>query len=486
MKFFRNDDWLREMLWGATFDDFLIRPGWGKAKTRKGISLKTKFSQNVSLNIPIVSANMDTITRARMAVAMAKEGGMGIIERYLNIDEQRKRVEEVKREENFVITQPYSISRISTIGQAREVMAKNKVGSLVVVDEDNKLAGILSSRDMRFVEDGSFVSERMTPVDRLVTARKETTLIEAKKLLDNHRLEKIPLIDEESRLVGLVTSKDIENLEKYPLANKDANGQLIVGAAIGAVGDYLERTSELVKAKVDVIVMDIANFQSDLGAEAAINFRKKFPSTELVIGNVALPEAVKIYQDLGVNGIKIGLGPGSACTTRRNTNIGVPQAEAIYYCFRNAEVPLIADGGIRRNGHISLALLLGGDSVMIGGLFAGTDETPGLVFRKSTGQRVKTFRGMASREAMYARLRAEESDNPYEISSRISPEGIEKDVEARGSVVPIIREIIGNVASTVSYLGATSLVEAKEMFLKNARRHLVKISESSKRESWER
>lgn len=479
-------DWLKRMLWGCTFDDLLVRPGWGKVKSRKGISLATKFSEHINLNIPIVSANMDTVTRARMAIAMAQQGGLGIIDRYFNIDDQCEKVREVKRKENYIIASPHSISGNSTIGEAKISMAGNKVGSLVVLDENGKLAGLLSSRDVRFADSAQPVFERMKPADKLIVAKPGITVSEARKLLDENRLEKLPLVDEEFKLAGLITSKDIENLEKYPLANKDANGQLVVGAAIGAVGDYLERTAELIKAGVDVIIMDIANFQSDIGIEAVKNFRKKFPDFELVVGNVVLSEAVRTYQILGVNGVKIGLGPGSACTTRYNTNIGVPQAQAIYECWRTAMVSLIADGGIKRNGQISLALLLGADSVMIGGLFAGTDETPGLVFRKSTGEYVKRFRGMASREAVYERLRAEEDDDPYETSSRISPEGIDKEIKVKGPVVPVVREMVGHISSMVSYVGATSLQEAKEMFTAQPKYYLIKLSEATKRESWER
>jgi len=487
----RQDDWLRSVLYGCTFDDFLNSPGWGRVKTRKTISLTSRFSQNIKLNVPIVSANMDTITHARMAIAMAKEGGIGIIERYLSIEEQCDKVREVKREENYVISSPYSVlSYGDTINKARKIMAEKKVGCLVVLEDDRsdnkKLAGLLTRRDVRFADGNEPVAKRMTPKERLIVAKPHISLIEVKRLMDKHRLEKVPLVDEDWNLFGLITSKDIENLEQYPLANKDKNGQLCVGAAIGAVGDFLERASELIKAGVDVVVMDIANFQSDLGKEAVMRLRRKFPDLELVVGNVVLPEAIKVYQRLGVNGVKVGLGPGSACTTRYNTNIGVPQAQAIYECARVAKVPIIADGGIKRDGHICLALLLGGDSVMIGGLFAGTDETPGLVFRNSDGKEVKRFRGMASREAMYERLRAEEADDPYEISSRISPEGIEKEIESRGSVIPIVREMAGHIASMVSYIGGRTLEEAKKIFMVNPKRHLIKISQAAKKESFER
>lgn len=477
-------DWLKQLLWGCTFDDFLISPGWGVATSRKGISLVSKFSQNIALNIPLVSANMDTITGARMAIAVAKKGGLGVIHRYLSNDDQCQKVEEVKREENFIIEKPYSTFSNVTIGEARNIMEKNKVGGLVVVDDEGRLLGILTNKDLRFCKDSELVGGRMSA--KPITASPDISLFEAKILLDKFRLEKLPLVDKDRKLKGLITSRDIENLEKYPLANKDAHGQLLVGAAIGATGDYLERTADLIKAGADVIVLDIANAQSDVAKNAVINFRKKFPDMELVVGNIVLPEAVHILGQYGVNGLKVGLGPGSACTTRKNTNIGIPQAHAVYDCSIVSKVPICADGGIKRNGSIAEALMLGGHSVMIGGLFAGTDETPGLVFRDSNGEEVKAFRGMASREAMYEKLRAEEDDDPYETSSRISPEGIEKKVKYRGSVVPVIDDMIGNLSSTISYMGAMSLQEAKEMFMAHPMSYLIKLSESAKRESWDR
>ena len=480
-------DWLSRMLWGATFDDFLIAPGWGVATSRKDISLASRFSENISLNIPLVSANMDTITGARMAITMAKKGGMGIIHRYLSISDQCQKVEEVKREENFVIEKPYNISPDTTIGEARNIMRKNKVGGLVVVDKNSRLAGILTDRDVRFCSDDECVEKRMTKSHSLITARlSEISLAKAKEMIDKHRLEKLPLVDEDFILKGLIASRDIQNLEDFPLANKDKNGQLLVGAAIGATGDYLERSAGLLEAGVDVLVLDIANAQSDVARNAVVRFRNRFPDAELVVGNIVLPEAVDAFKDLRVNGFKIGLGPGSACTTRLNTNIGIPQAQAVYSCAMASKVPICADGGIKRNGSVAEALLLGGSSVMVGGIFAGTDETPGLVFPDSTGKQVKAFRGMASREAMYEKLLAEEADDPYETSSRMSPEGIERKVEYKGSVVPIISSMMGNLASTISYMGAMSLEEAKEKFMNHPMRYLIKLSESAKRESWDR
>ena len=482
-----QDDWLLNELKGHAFDDFLDSPGWGTAKSRKGLDLRTKFSEHVSLNIPLVSANMDTVTGARMAIAQAKEGGIGILQRYLSIEDHCQKVREVKREENFIITKPYSVQAMSTIREAERIMTKNDVGSLVVLNADGVLEGILTSRDIRFCSDKDIpVSRRMNGRGTLITASTDTKLEDARKILDENRLEKLPLVDGQGCLVGLITSKDIENLEKYPLANKDCNSQLVVGAAIGATGDYLERAEELIKARVDVIVIDIANAQSDIGLDAARAFRKRFPDVELVIGNIAVGMAVSKYQDLNVNGFKVGLGPGSACTTRYHTNIGVTQAYAIYDCSRVSEVPIIADGGVRRDGHIFLSLMLGGSSVMIGGLFGGTDEAPGHVIRNSKGNRVKKFRGMASREAMLEKLVSEFADDPYETSSRISPEGIEQELEYKGSVVPIVHDMMNHLASSISYMGAKSLKEAQEMFMANPNKYLTKISRAAQIESWRR
>ena len=483
----RQDDWLLDELRGHAFDDFLDPPGWGTAKSRKGLDLSTKFSQHVNLNIPLVSANMDTVTGARMAIAQAKEGGIGIVHRYLSIEDHCQKVREVKREENFVIQKPYSVQSTSTVLEAERIMTKNEVGSLVVLNENGTLEGILTSRDIRFCSDKNMpVSGRMNGRGTLITAPMDTKLEEARMILDKNRLEKLPLVDDRGRLVGLITSKDIENLEKYPLANKDRNGQLIVGAAVGATGDYLERAGELIKAGVDVIVIDIANAQSDIGLDAVRAFRKIFPDMELVVGNIAVGMAVSKYRDLSVNGFKVGLGPGSACTTRYHTNIGVTQAYAIYDCSRVSKVPIVADGGIRRNGHIFLSLILGGTSVMIGGLFGGTDEAPGHVIRNSKGNRVKKFRGMASREAMLEKLVSEFADDPYETSSRISPEGIEKELEYRGSVVPIIHDMMNHLASSISYMGAKSLREVQEIFMENPQKYLTKISRAAQIESWHR
>ena len=480
-------DWLRRLLWGCTFDDFGIRPQRGIVNSRKDIKLNSKFSEHINLNIPLVSANMDTVTGSRMAIVHAKKGGIGIIHRFLTIEDECNKVAEVKREENYIISKPYSISPKETISRAREIMEENKVGGLVVVDNNGKLQGIITHRDIRYCSGELIVKDRMMVGHRVITARlSEITLERAKEIMDYHRLEKLPIVDEDFILRGLITSIDIDNLEKFPLANKDKNGQLVVGAAIGVTGDYLERAQELLKAGVDVLVVDIAHGHSEGGERALTACRKKFPDAELIVGNVATAEAVLKFQQLGANGIKVGIGPGSACMTRYYTNIASPQAAAIYECGQAANVPIIADGGIRRDGHIFLALLLGGDSVMMGGRYAGTDETPGRIITKSNGDRVKTFRGMASREAMREKKRAEFAEDPFEASERISPEGKEEEVKYKGPIVPIIDDMMGHLASAISYMGVRSFQEAKEKFMANPMDYIIKLSESAKRESWDR
>ncbi len=480
-------DWLSKILWGCTFDDFGVLPKKGVVRSRKEISLNTKFSTNIPLNIPLASANMETITRARMAIKHAKEGGIGIIERFMTISDQYEKVEEVKREENYIIPQPYSISQEATIGEARMIMEKNKISGLVIVDDIGRLAGILTSRDVKYCSEVCLVKDRMTRAPEIITALvSEISPANARKLMDENRIEKLPIVDEDFKLKGLITSFDLDNFEKYPLANKDKNGQLIVGAAIGVTGDYLERAEELLRAGADVLVIDIAHGHSENGIEALTACRNKFPDVELVIGNVATPEAVEELQSRGANGIKVGIGPGSVCMTRYYTGIAPPQAESIYRCWRVAKVPLIADGGIRRDGHIVMALLLGGDSVMIGGRYAGTDETPGKSIDKGGGNIVKIYRGMASREAMREKFRAESVDDPFETSARISPEGKEIEVKYMGPVGPIMHDMMGHLASAISYMGVKSLQEAKEKFMNHPMDYLIKLSESAKRESWDR
>jgi IMP dehydrogenase len=488
---------------GCTFDDFLLRPYYSVVPRRDpaAIDLSCRFSQHIMLKRPIVSANMDTVTRAPMAIVQAEEGGIGIIDRGFragDIGPQVREVEKVKRTQHVIIRDPYAIAPQAPLAEAAALMNTSRVGTLVVVDDARRLAGLLTERDLRFAPiDRDAVSSRMTPVTALVVGQGELSLDEAERLMRERKVKKLPLVDRDGILIGLITAKDILRQERLPFATRDAQGRLRVGAAIGAKGDYLERAAELLRAGVDVIVIDIAHGHSAVMARAIDTFRARFGDAELVAGNVATAEGVRFLVDRGVNAVKVGVGPGGGCTTRITTSFGVPQLEALVHC-RNAldsasEVPLIADGGVRRHGAIFEALLFGGDTVMLGSMFAGTEETPGEIVQKtvvvSDAQRTvkvpfKVLRGMASIQAIRDRLDVEEADS-MDIEA-LGAEGTEVSVPARGSVRPIIHDILRHLCSSVSYAGASSLEEAKRLFWKDPFRYLIKLSASGRRESYDR
>ncbi|HYE89272.1 MAG TPA: IMP dehydrogenase [Vicinamibacterales bacterium] len=503
-------DALADLVRGATFDDFLLRPQYSVIARRdpSTIDLSCRFSTNITLKRPLVSANMDTVTRAPMAIVQAEEGGIGIIDRGFrsgDIDPQVREVAKVKRMQHIIIRDPYSVTPDAPLADAVALMRQRRAGTLVVVDGDRRLKGLLTERDVRFVNTRDLspealakgegtVSSRMTPVDALVTGQGELTLKAAERLMVQRKIKKLPLVDAHGRLIGLITAKDIHRQDKLPFATRDAHGRLRVGAAIGATGDFLERAAELVKAHVDVIVIDIAHGHSVVMAGALEAFKKQFPDVELVAGNVATAEGVTFLAERGVHAIKVGIGPGGGCTTRITTSFGVPQLQALYECGQvRSRVPLIADGGIKRHGAILEALLFGGDTVMLGSMFAGTEETPGEVVQKSVllpdQQRsvkvpFKVLRGMASIQAIRDRLDVED-DEVVDLES-IGAEGTEVSVPARGSVRPIIHDIFKHLCSSISYGGAGSLQELKQMFRADPMKYLVKLSASAKRESYER
>jgi IMP dehydrogenase len=497
---------------GCTFDDFLFRPQFSVLDRRdpSTIDLSCRFSTRINLKRPLVSANMDTVTRAPMAVVQAEEGGLGIIDRGFkngDIEPQVREVEKVKRTQHLVIRDPYAIAPDASLASAVDVMRRSRVGTLVVVDADRSLRGLLTERDVRFATAADVtVASRMTPVDRLVVGQGELTLEAAEAIMRERKVKKLPLVDAGGRLLGLITARDLLRQERLPFATRDAQGRLMVGAAIGAKGDYLERAAELVKAGVDVIVIDIAHGHSTVMARAIETFRARFDGVELVAGNVATADGVRFLAERGVNGIKIGIGPGGGCTTRLTTSFGVPQLQALVECrlasdarARGADappndtVPLIADGGVRRHGAIMEAMLFGGDTVMLGSMFAGTEETPGEVVQKSVllpdSQKTvkvpfKVLRGMASLEAIRDRLDVEDAD-AVDIEA-LGAEGMEVSVPARGSVRPIIHDILKHLCSSVSYGGARSLSELKQRFWNDPFQYLTKLSASAKRESYER
>jgi IMP dehydrogenase len=488
-----------DLIRGCTFDDFLFTPQYSVVERRDPatIDLTSRFSRRLTLRRPIVSANMDTVTRADMAIAVAEEGGLGIIDRGFRsgeIDPQVREVQIVKRKQHGIISDPYTIAPDASLAEAAARMRDTGVGTLVVVDAQRRVQGLLTARDLRFVDQSGAVASRMTPRDRLIahTGEAET---QAEETMRRHKIKKLPLLNADGTLRGLITAKDLVSQRHLPFATRDAHGRLRVGAAIGAKGDYLERAAELLRAEVDVIVIDIAHGHSAVMARAIEAFRKRFGDVELVAGNVATADGARFLIEHGVDGIKVGIGPGGGCTTRLNTNFGVPQVQALAECRAAAdgEVPLIADGGVKRHGALVQALTFGGDTVMLGSALAGTTETPGDVVQKpvvvpdsNKTVRVpfKVFRGMASLEAIVDRLDVEDAD-AADVEA-LGAEGMEISVPARGSVRPILRDMLKHLCSAISYGGARSLGEMQDMFRKNPERYVIKLTESSRRESFDR
>ena len=493
---------VRDLVRGCTFDDFILTPQYSVLARRDPavIDLSCRLTRTITLKRPIVSANMDTVTRAPMAVVQAEEGGIGIIDRGYRpgeIEPQVREVEKVKRTQHGVITDPYSIAPGESLSAARTLMARSRVGTLVVVDERRRLLGLLTERDLRFVEGGDgTVSDRMTPLERLVVHHGAASPEQAEQTMVARKVKKLPLVDGGGVLLGLVTAKDLVRQRRRPFATRDPQGRLMVGAAIGATGDYLERAAELIRASVDVLVIDIAHGHSVVMDRALGEFRRRFPDTPLIAGNVATGEGARFLVDRGADGVKVGIGPGGGCTTRITTSFGVPQVQALVDCrlaIAASAVPIIADGGIKRHGALAEALLFGGDCAMLGSAFAGTDEAPGEVIHKPVvipeSQKTvkvpfKVLRGMASIEAIRDRLDVEEADAP-ELEA-IGAEGMEISVPARGSARTIVRDMMRHLCSSISYGGASSLSELRARFWAEPDRYLVKVSASSRRESYER
>lgn len=494
---------LLDLVRGCTFDDFLFSPRFSVVERRdpEKIDLTSRLSRRLRIRRPIVSANMDTVTRAPMAVALAEEGGIGIIDRGFrpgDIAPQVREVEIVKRTQHGIIRDPYAIGPHATIGEAAEAMHRSRVGTLVVLDGDRKLIGLLTERDIRFVGEGLRVADRMTPLERLVVHEGTPALDEAASVMAERKVKKLPLVDSAGHLAGLVTAKDIIEQQRLPFASRDRFGRLMTGAAVGATGDYLERAAALVAAGADLIVLDIAHGHSIVMERALASFRARFPDVELVAGNVATGEGARFLAERGADGVKVGIGPGGGCTTRIATSFGVPQVQALVDCRmaldgRFDDVPIIADGGVRRDGALVAALLFGGDTVMLGSAFAGTVETPGDIVQRPVvlpeSQKVvqipfKVLRGMASIEAIKDRLDVEEAD--VADLQALGAEGLEVSVPERGSARPIFREMVKHLCSAVSYGGASSLDELRRAFRNDPASYLVRLTEASKRESFER
>lgn len=485
---------------GCTFDDFLLTPQCGILPRRdpNSVDLSARFSRHLTLRRPIVSANMDTVTRAAMAIVLAEEGGLGIVDRGFragDIGPQVAEIATVKRTQHGVIGDPHAVGEHLRIEDARRLMVRTRVGTLAVVDGARRLKGLLTERDIRFVASDVLVSARMTPRDRLVVHQGPVSQDEAERIMVAHKIKKLPLVEADGTLIGLITAKDLIKQARHPFATRDARGRLRVGAAVGATGDYLERAVEVQRAGADVLVIDIAHGHSLVMERALAEVRKRCPDIDIVAGNVATGDGARFLLERGADAIKVGIGPGGGCSTRLTTNFGVPQVEALVRCRQAVgdEVPLIADGGVRRDGALAQALLFGGDTVMLGSAFAGTDEAPGEVVHKAVvvpeSQKVvqvpfKVFRGMASIGAVRDRLDIEDSE-PGEVEA-LGAEGIEVSVPARGSARTVIHDMLKHLCSAISYGGATSLSELQAAFVADPARFLVKLSAASRAESFQR
>ena len=443
---------------GLTFDDVLLIPAYSEVLPNS-VDLSTKFSRNITLNVPLVSAAMDTVTESQLAIAIAREGGIGVIHKNMSIEEQARQVHTVKRAENGMIYDPVTIKVGSTVNDALNMMKEYKIGGIPVVDEDMTLVGIVTNRDLRFERDLQRKVEEVMTKENLVTTTQSTNLEEAAEILQNHKIEKLPVVDKDGKLIGLVTYKDITKAKDKPNACKDALGRLRVAAGIGVTGDSLQRAEALVKAGVDAIVIDTAHGHTKGVVNVLKEVKAKFPSIDVVVGNIATGEAAKYLVENGADGVKVGIGPGSICTTRVIAGIGVPQLTAVYDVAKALEgtgVPLIADGGIRYSGDIVKALAAGGSSVMLGGMFAGVEESPGetIIFN---GRKYKSYRGMGSLEAMEKGSKDRYFQGNVSDARKLVPEGIAARVPYKGSLYEVVYQMLGGLRAGMGYYGAKNI-----------------------------
>ncbi len=459
-----------------TFDDVLLVPAKSSVLPSE-TNIQTRLTRKIKLNIPLVSAAMDTVTEAKMAKAMAEEGGIGIIHKNMSIENQAREVDIVKRSVSGMILNPITISPETSVSEALNLMKRFKISGIPVT-EGKKLVGILTNRDLRFETRMNIPVKELMTSENLITAPIGTSLEEAKKVLHKHRIEKLLIVDDDFNLKGLITVKDIQKIIDFPDACRDEHGRLVVGAAVGVGGDFMERVEELVKAEVDVIVVDTAHGHSRKVMDAANKIKAKFPELQLIVGNIATEEAARDLAEVGVDAVKVGIGPGSICTTRIVSGVGVPQITAIMNCYKvvkEYDIPLIADGGIKYSGDITKAIAAGADSVMIGSLFAGTDESPGeLIFYQNRSY--KAYRGMGSLGAM-----KEGSSDRYfqdeKEASKLVPEGVEGRVPYKGSLRNLIPQLTGGLRSGMGYCGCRTIEDLKE------KAKFIRITNSGLKES---
>ncbi len=448
---------------GLTFDDVLLVPKYSDITSRSQTDLTTKLSRNISINIPFVSANMDTVTESFMAGTMARAGGIGIIHRFLTIKEQANEVLKVKRSGSIMIENPYSISADKSIENALDYAHDKDISGLLVVDSNSKLIGILTERDLLFANKSSKIEDVMTK--DVVTAKMGVTLDESKEILHKHRIEKLPIVDDSGIIKGLITSKDITNNANFPNASKDKKGRPLVGAAVGVKGDFLERSESLLDAGVDVLVVDIAHGHSENAISTVRNIKKAFPNCELIAGNVATAQGAEDLIKAGVDAVKVGVGSGSICITRVITGSGVPQLTAVMDCAKIGKdhgIPIISDGGTRTSGDATKALAAGASTIMVGSMLGGTDESPGTVLTKN-GKRFKVYRGMASLAASIGRKSKETGliSLDDDLNDYVA-EGVEAMVPYKGTVTDILKQLTGGVRSGLSYCGAHTIPQMQE------------------------
>jgi IMP dehydrogenase len=446
-----------------TYDDVLLVPSYSEVLPRE-TNISTRLTQNIRLNMPIVSAAMDTVTEAELAISMALEGGLGFIHKNMRIDEQAEQVRKVKRSQSGMILDPVTLSVNSTVQDAENIMREFKIGGIPVVDGNGKLLGIITNRDLRFQKDLSVPVEKIMTKENLVTATENITLEKAEIILQQYKIEKLPIVNKRGKLTGLITFRDIQKKKNKPNACQDKFGRLRVGAAVGVTGDILERVGALKGAGVDIITIDTAHGHSRGVLEAAKAVKKKFPEMEIVVGNIATGEAARALVKAGADAVKVGVGPGSICTTRVVAGVGLPQLSAVYECakaIKNSGVSVIADGGIRFSGDLVKAIAAGADSVMIGSLLAGTEEAPGEVIIYE-GRKFKTYRGMGSIEAMESGSKDRYFQDVEDDIKKLVPEGISGRVPFKGLVSEVLYQMVGGLRAGMGYCGAKNLEALKK------------------------
>ncbi len=443
---------------GLTYDDVLLVPAYSEELPRT-VELSTRFSRNIELKIPFVTAAMDTVTEAPMAIAIAREGGIGVIHKNMSIEEQARQVAIVKRAENGMIYDPVTIQLGSTVADALELMNEYHIGGIPVVDSERHLVGIVTNRDLRFELNLSRMIDDVMTCENLVTTHVQTDLVAAAKILQENKIEKLPVVDEENKLIGLITYKDITKAKDKPMACKDSKGRLRVAAGVGVTADTLERMKALVDAGVDAIIIDTAHGHSKFVIEKLKEAKKNFPDVDIIVGNIATGDAARMLVEAGADGVKVGIGPGSICTTRVVAGVGVPQLSAVYdvaCALKGTGVPLIADGGLRYSGDVVKALAAGGYSVMIGSLVAGTEESPGdtIIYN---GRKFKSYRGMGSLEAMECGSKDRYFQAGVKDVKKLVPEGIAGRVPYKGTVQEVIFQLVGGLRSGMGYCGAGTI-----------------------------